>query len=161
MPRKRRSRGESSKPGEEGGVPGKGGEVKRAKRARRRRKKEGSREVILRLLAIYGKAVSKRRLHELVYLLENKYGVKLGFKFYGRPPISKELDDLVSTLVEEGLVETLYVVGENYLTLYKPYYKLSEKGREAVAELSAELEEKLSKLVEEVKSAKVSAAGPQ
>ncbi len=131
---------------------------KSARSTRRRRKKAGVEDVVLALLKIYGRAVSRRRLHELVYLLENKYGVDLGVKFYGNPPLSKELDETVDKLVEEGLVKTLYVVGENYLTLYKPYYKLSEKGLEAASKkLDKSLEEKLVKLVEEVKSSKVSA----
>ncbi len=131
---------------------------KKSKSTRKRRKKAGVEDVVLALLKIYGRAVSRRRLHELVYLLENKYGVDLGVKFYGNPPLSKELDETVDKLVEEGLVKTLYVVGENYLTLYKPYYKLSEKGLEAASKkLDKSLEEKLVKLVEEVKSSKVSA----
>ncbi len=129
----------------------------RKKASRKRSQKYGVEDVVLRILHIYGRAVSRRRLHELIYLLENKYGVDLGLKFYGNPPFSKELDEVVSRLVEEELVRVLYVVGENYLTLYKPYYKLTEKGVEAAKELDKGLEEILAKLVEEVKSSKVSA----
>ncbi len=119
--------------------------------------KPGVEDILLRLLQIYGRAVSRRRLHELVYLLENKYGFDLGLKFYGNPPFSKELDDLVARLIEEDLIRVLYVVGENYLTLYKPYYKLSGKGLEEVKELDKGLEEVLVKLVEDVKNSRVSA----
>ncbi|RLE60417.1 MAG: hypothetical protein DRJ35_03315 [Thermoprotei archaeon] len=113
---------------------------------------------LLYLFYVYGKALSKKRVHELVYLLQEKYGVKLGFKFYGNPPLSMDLDERLSSLVEKGYLKVLYVVGENYLTLYKPYYKLTEKG-EKIAEKKdfAKTDmKKINQLVEDVKQKKVS-----
>lgn len=113
---------------------------------------------LLYLFYVYGKALSKKRVHELVYILKEKYGVKLPFKFYGNPPLSMDLDEKLSSLVERGYLKVLYVVGENYLTLYKPYYKLTERG-EKIAEkkdFSKTDMKKIEQLVEDVKQNKIS-----
>ncbi|MEZ0345994.1 MAG: hypothetical protein ABWK01_05545 [Infirmifilum sp.] len=76
----------------------------------------------------YGKAVSRRRIHELIYKLQNEYGVKLGFTFVGQVPYSKNLDEKLEHLVQKGFLKIIYSTGGNYLNLYKPYYKLTERG---------------------------------
>lgn len=87
---------------------------------------------LLYLLHAYGRAVSKRRIHQLVYELQTKYGVNLGFSFLGPPPYSHELEERLESLVSKGLLKKFYVVGSSYTTLYKPFYAVTDKGAKAV-----------------------------
>lgn len=119
---------------------------------------DSSEKKILYLLYVYGKALSKRKVHELVYLLQEKYGVNMGYRFYGNPPISKDLDDKLEQLVEKGYLRVLYVVGENYLTLYKPYYKLTKKGEKIASkkDIAKKDIEKIETLVSDFKQKRIS-----
>ncbi|MGC9107100.1 MAG: hypothetical protein ACP5IE_02780, partial [Infirmifilum sp.] len=48
---------------------------------------------LLYLFYVYGKAVSRKRIHELVHKLQTEHGVALGFTFAGQVPFSKQLDE--------------------------------------------------------------------
>ncbi|UNQ72850.1 hypothetical protein [Infirmifilum sp. NZ] len=113
---------------------------------------------LLYLLYSYGKAVSRRRLHELAFRLQKDYGVDLGFEFSGQPPFSKELDEKVQSLAERGLLKVVYSVGRSYLNLYKPYYKLTEKGARVIekTEFSKTDKELIEKMVNEIRASRSS-----
>ncbi|QOJ79548.1 hypothetical protein IG193_03565 [Infirmifilum lucidum] len=110
---------------------------------------------LLYLLYSYGKAVSRKRIHELVFKLQEEYGVQLGFKFSGHPPISKELDEKLQDLVNKGLVKVMYSVGGSYLSLYKPYYKLTERGVRLAkrGEFSKTDKESIDRMVSDIRGA--------
>ncbi len=110
---------------------------------------------LLYLLYSYGKAVSRKRIHELVFKLQEEYGVQLGFKFSGQPPISRELDEKLQALVDKGLVKVIYSVGGSYLSLYKPYYKLTERGARLAEreEFSKTDKENIDRMVSDIRGA--------
>ncbi len=87
---------------------------------------------LLYLFHLYGRAISRRKAHQLVYELQAKYGVQLGFRFTGSPPFSRELDERLESLVSRGYLKKLYLVGGGYTVLYKPFYAITERGTKAV-----------------------------
>jgi len=111
---------------------------------------------LLYLLYSYGKAVSRRRLHELVFRLQKDYGVDLGLEFSGQPLFSKELDEKLQSLADRGLLKVVYSVGGSYLNLYKPYYKLTERGARVIekTEFSKTDKELIEKMVNEVRASR-------
>ncbi|MEM4790367.1 MAG: hypothetical protein QXQ60_00050 [Thermofilum sp.] len=106
---------------------------------------------LLYLLYAYGRAVSKRRIHQLVYELQTKHGVNLGFKFLGSPPYSQDLEERLESLVSKGFLKKLYIVGSAYTTLYKPFYAVADKGVKAIEkrDFSKGDQEAIEKLVAE------------
>lgn len=104
---------------------------------------------LLYLFHVYGKAISKRRVHHLVYELQASYGVDLGFKFLGSPPFSQELEERLESLVSRGLLKKLYVVGGSFTALYKPFFSITEKGAKAIErkDFSRNVQEAIEKLV--------------
>jgi uncharacterized protein YwgA len=111
---------------------------------------------LLFLIHTYGKALSKRKLHQLVYDLQERYRVNLGFRFAGQPPFSQDLEDRLEALVEKGFLKKVYVVGSRFTILYKPYYAITEKGVKAIEkrDFSKSDQEAIERLVQEYKAAK-------
>lgn len=104
---------------------------------------------LLYLLYVYGRAISKRRAHQLVYELQARYGINLGFKFSASPPFSHELEERLESLVSRGFLKKLYVIGGGFMTLYKPFYAITDKGTKAIEkrDFSKSDQEAIEKLV--------------
>lgn len=111
---------------------------------------------LLYLFYVYGKAVSRKRIHELVYKLQTEHGVALGFTFAGQVPFSKQLDEKLEELVKKGYLKLIYSTGGSYLSLYRPYYKLSERGAKVAAksDFSKTDKETIEKMVNSLRGAK-------
>jgi len=111
---------------------------------------------LLFLMSAYGKALSKRKIHQLVYDLQERYRVNLGFRFAGQPPYSQDLEARLENLVEKGFIKKVYVVGSSFTTLYKPYYALTEKGQKAIEkkDFSKSDQEAIERLAQEYKAEK-------
>ena len=119
-------------------------------------KLDQSEKRLLYLFYAYGKAISRRKVHELVYILQNEHGLDLGFTFAGQPPFSKSLDEMLKRLVQRGLLKLVYTTGANYLNLYKPYYKLTDKGARIASrsDFAKADKETIEKMVSSIKGAK-------
>ncbi len=115
---------------------------------------------LLFLIYTYGKVLSKRKLHQLVYDLQERYRVSLGFSFAGQPPFSQDLDSRLESLVEKGFLKKVYVIGSRFTILYKPYYAITEKGVKAIEkrDFSKSDQEAIERLVREYKAAKEAGA---
>ena len=115
---------------------------------------------LLYLFYLYGRALSRRKVHQLIYDLQSRYGVNLGFRFTGSPPFSQELDEKLESLVSRGYLKKLYLVGGSYTTLYKPFYAITERGAKVVEkrDFSKADQEAIEKLVEEYKRGSVKGA---
>jgi len=115
---------------------------------------------LLFLIYTYGKVLSKRKLHQLVYDLQERYRVNLGFSFAGQPPFSQDLDSGLESLVEKGFLKKVYVIGSRFTILYKPYYAITEKGVKAIEkrDFSKSDQEAIERLVREYKAAKEAGA---
>ncbi|ABL78202.1 hypothetical protein [Thermofilum pendens] len=107
---------------------------------------------LLYLLQVYGRPISRKALHRLVRIVQEKYGVDMGFSFSQDAAFSKELDAVLQKLAEEDYVKVLYAAGGRFLTLYKPLYALGKRGAAALSkkELAKTDAEKLEKAVAEV-----------
>ena len=89
-----------------------------------------ARYLVLALIKSYGKPMERRAIHAYAQKLARKLGLKL--RFFGDQPFSPELDQEIRSMVAEGLLKPLFLVGPSYTELYREYLVLTEKGLEAL-----------------------------
>lgn len=91
-----------------------------------------ARYLVLALIKSYGKPMERRAIHAYAQKLARKLGLKLKLRFFGDQPFSPELDQEIRSMVAEGLLKPLFLVGPSYTELYREYLVLTEKGLEAL-----------------------------
>jgi len=91
-----------------------------------------TRYLVLALVKSYGRPMERRAIHAYAQKLARKLGLKL--RFFGDQPFSPELEREIESMVAEGLLKPLFLVGPSYTELYREYFVLTEKGLKALGE---------------------------
>ena len=124
---------------------------------------EARQKKLLCLVGVYGRPISRKGIHRLVKTLQEEYGVELGYNFSQGLVFSRELDEDIASLTERGYLKVLYAAGGRYLSLYRPFYALTERGRSALTrkDFSKTDAEKIERAIGEILKPKREESAPQ
>jgi hypothetical protein len=111
-----------------------------------------ARYLVLALVKSYGKPVEKRAIHAHAQKLAPKLGLEL--RFFGEQPFSPELEREIESMVAEGWLKPLFLVGPSYTELYREYFVVTEKGAKKLKEFkkASEIESIVSEYLAEARA---------